>query len=278
MASPPEKEQNRQFEILSGIFTRAGIPVTRILKSQPAAGWYLLEDRGTNDLEAAYAGPDRDSAIGAAIDCLIRLQMVNDPSIPPYTAERFADELGIFREWFVEKTLRTTVPEDVEAVFLTLVDRAVSQPQCCIHRDYHCRNLLFDGTRLGVVDFQDALVGPASYDLASLLHDCYYEFSADEVARWIDYYLSATPLIIKSKTFARDLDYVAVQRQLKAVGIFARLKLRDGKSSHLEYIEPVLARIQRQAAGRKPLAPIAQWLDTIDITAAVDSLQTETGS
>ena len=278
MASPPEKEQNRQFEILSGIFTRAGIPVSRILKSQPATGWYLLEDLGTDDLEAAYPGPDRDSAIAAAIDCLIRLQMVNDPAIPPYTAERFADELGIFREWFVQKTLHAAVPEDVEAVFLTLIDRAVSQPQCCIHRDYHCRNLLFDGTRLGIVDFQDALVGPASYDLASLLHDCYHEFTDDEVARWIDYYLSSTPLIMKSKTFARDLDYVAVQRQLKAVGIFARLKLRDGKGSHLEFIAPVLTRIQRQAARRKPLAPIAEWLGTIDIAAAIDSLQTDTVS
>ena len=245
MVSPPDKEQNRQFEATSEVFGRAGIPVPRVLARHPANGWYVLNDLGSVDLEHAYETPDRDAAIQAAIDCLVRLQTVNDPVIGPYTRERFSDELGIFREWFVGRSL----PTEVEDTLTLLVDRAVNQPQCCIHRDYHCRNLLYENGRLGVVDFQDALMGPASYDLASLLHDCYHEFPDDEVERWIDYYLSKSQLFLKRKAFAKDLAFVAVQRQLKAVGIFARLKLRDAKSSHLAYIEPVIDRVRSTGYG-----------------------------
>jgi aminoglycoside/choline kinase family phosphotransferase len=194
---------------------------------------------------------------------------VNDPLVGPYTRERFTDELGIFREWFVGRSL----PAGVEEVLTVLVDRAVNQPQCCIHRDYHCRNLLFEDGRLGVVDFQDALMGPASYDLASLLHDCYHTFPDPEVEHWTDYYLSRSQLFLKRKTFAKDLAFMAVQRQLKAVGIFARLKLRDGKPSHLGYIQPVLERVRTTAAGYRKLEPLGEWLDQLDVTARVQELE-----
>jgi aminoglycoside/choline kinase family phosphotransferase len=276
MVSPPEKEQNRQFEVLAEIFESAGIPVPHILARRPEQGWYLLSDLGSTDLEHAYAGRERDDAIRTAIDCLVRLQMVDDRAIPPYTAERFADELNIFGDWFVGRVLRTTLPGTVEPVFKLLVARAVAQPHCCVHRDYHCRNLLYERGRLGVVDFQDALIGPVSYDLASLLHDCYHEFGDAEVARWTDHYLSRTPLMLEPDTFRKDLEYCAVQRQLKAVGIFARLKLRDGKSSHLPHIAPVLERIHRLARRHGPLAPLATWLGEIDVTPALTALSEAT--
>lgn len=272
MVSPPEKEQNRQFEILAKVFAAAGVPVPEILASRPEQGWYLLTDLGDTDLEHAYQGPQRDSAIGAAIECLVRLQMIDDRAIPPYTAERFADELAIFRDWFVTRVLQSALPGDIGPVFDLLVERATGQPQCCVHRDYHCRNLLYDGERLGVVDFQDALIGPVSYDLASLLYDCYHKFGRKEIARWTERYLALTPLILEREAFKRDLTYVAVQRQLKAVGIFARLKLRDGKSSHLVHIKPVLKRVTRLASGQKRLRPLASWLATLELDKPLHAL------
>ena len=141
--------------------------------------------------------------------------------------------------------------------------RAQAQPQCCVHRDYHCRNLLFaDSGAFGVVDFQDALLGPVSYDLASLLHDCYSTFSETEISRWRKPYLSLAPLTLDPDAFAQDLDWSAVQRQLKAIGIFARLNSRDGKPSHLPYIEPVLARLTDICRKYPELSPLGNWLKT----------------
>jgi N-acetylmuramate 1-kinase len=154
-------------------------------------------------------------------------------------------------------------------VFGLLVENTQAQPQCCVHRDWHCRNLLLraDGS-LGVVDFQDALLGPAAYDLASLLRDCYYTFDEAEIARWRDAFLARTPLPIDPARFPRQLDLTAVQRQLKAVGIFARLRQRDGKSTHLQWILPVLERLIAVAERYPDLVPLAAWLRRLQPLAA----------
>jgi len=272
MDSPPEKEQNRQFEALAGIFRDGGVPVPEILASQPSRGWYLLSDLGRRDLEAAYSDVDRDQALAAAIENLVRLQSIEDPAIGPYTAARFSDELAIFSEWLVTAILGMELPDSVAAVFEILVEKTQQQPQCCVHRDYHCRNLLFNEGRLGVVDFQDALIGPVSYDLASLLHDCYYEFPPSDVERWTDYYLSLSPFDHPAQSFSIDIDYMAIQRQIKAAGIFARLKLRDDKSTHLTHIQPVLRRTRDLASRYDELLPLSQWLDTLDLADALAGL------
>lgn len=266
MVSPPEKEQNAQFERLARVFADNALPVPAILESRPAAGWYLLSDVGRTELAAAYGTEHEAAALGCAIDALVRLQRVRDPAIPPYTAQRFADELGIFSEWFVGGVANTRLPEAVSGVFDLLVERTQAQQQCCVHRDYHCRNLLFDPVtaRLGIVDFQDALVGPVSYDLASLLHDCYHEFTDEDVARWVDRYLARTDLDLDAVAFREDVDYLAVQRQLKAVGIFSRLRLRDDRRTHLAHIPPVLDHLRRLTHRYRPMAPLAAWLDGLD--------------
>ena len=203
---------------------------------------------------------------------------MRDAAIPPYTMERFNDELGIFREWFVAGLLGQQLPGEFESLFRSLVERMSSQVQCCVHRDYHCRNLLFDPNdgRLGVVDFQDALMGPVSYDLASLLHDCYHSFSTDDVARWQNWYLAHSPLALDPETFATDVTLIAIQRQLKAIGIFARLKLRDGKTTHLEHILPVLSSLDRLSSSTPELSPLADWLQNLDrstIASRIDALR-----
>lgn len=267
MVSPPDREQNEQFETLARVFHQAGVPVPEILDADRSNGWFLLSDLGQRELADAYGTENESAALTAALTTLIQLQGVNDPAIPAYTAERFADELGIFREWFVAELLGSLLPAGVERVFETLLGRIETQPVCCVHRDYHCRNLLFDPDtgRLGVVDFQDALRGPVSYDLASLLHDCYHTFSDAEVARWLTWYLEHTPLTLDPEAFAVDVDHTAVQRQLKAVGIFARLRLRDDKPTHLNHILPVLKHLKHQTGHYPSMAPLADWLGGLDL-------------
>lgn len=263
MTSPPALERNAQFVELARVFGRRGIGVPAILAEEPDAGWFVLEDLGTRHLADVYPTPERDAALAGALDTLLALQTVDDPAIEPYTRERFADELGIFRTWFAEGLLEVAWPESLAAeTFDRLIEATQAQPRCCVHRDFHCRNLMYrpDG-RIGVVDFQDALAGPAAYDLASLLRDCYYVFDEAEIGRWRDAYLARTPLPLDPATFPRLFDFTALQRQLKAVGIFARLELRDGKASHLGYILPVATRIVTLAGRYPALAPFARWLD-----------------
>lgn len=266
MISPPAQEQNGQFETLAGLFGSNGIPVPEILAKDSTAGWYLLSDLGELELADAYGTDHEPAAMEAAIRTLIRLQAINDPAVPPYTRERFADELGIFSEWFVRKLLRQQIPAKLQPVFAGLAARPAAELQCCVHRDYHCRNLLFDphSGRLGVVDFQDALRGPVSYDLASLLHDCYHRFADADVSRWIAWYLENTPLDLDPVAFRSDLEHMAVQRQLKAVGIFTRLWLRDGRPTHLAHILPVFSQLGRICRRQPALAPLADWLQNLD--------------
>jgi len=131
-----------------------------------------------------------------------------------------------------------------------LVAEIDAQPKCCVHRDYHCRNLLYNDGKLGVVDFQDALHGPVMYDIASLLQDCYHTFTPEQTSRWLQYFVSISPPLqdLAPDLITRWFDWTAIQRQLKAVGIFARLHLRDAKTTHLRHILPVLARLQTTTA------------------------------
>lgn len=242
MLSPPDLENNDQFALLARIFAAGGVGVPELIAQEPDAGWFLMSDLGSTHLADVYEAQSQDMVLPRVIETLTRIQQITDPAIPAYTPQRFRDELEIFSQWFVENLLDRPFPRTlVEECFEHLVANTQSQPQCCVHRDFHCRNLMLtaDGD-VGVVDFQDALMGPAAYDLASLLRDCYYRFTEADVARWREVYLSMTTLPVDRSRFPEQLDLTAIQRQLKAVGIFARLHLRDHKSSHLVHIVPVL--------------------------------------
>lgn len=264
MASPPELEQNDMFERLAGVFLAAGVNVPEVLLANRADGYFLQTDLGDTRLGEAYDG-GADAALRLALSALLHLSDVSDPAIPPYTMERFGDELALFDDWFVSRWLGETVPAGLSEARAAMLQAIAEQPTVCVHRDYHSRNLLLsaDGD-LGIVDFQDALMGPVSYDLASLLRDCYHRFAENEIDHWRDAYLASfcahRDVEIDPITFERWLDLTAAQRQLKALGIFVRLELRDGKRSHLGDVLPVVDHLRYLARKHRELAPVGELL------------------
>ena len=268
MDSPPDKELTDQFRIVQRLFSRHDVPVPQIL-AEDERGFFLLTDLGDTHFEDRYAAGAADPCLQIAIDQLFNIQTLEDAAIPPYTETRLRDELGIFTEWFVERLLGAKTMASFAATSDLLVDNALEQPQCCIHRDYHCRNLLIsDDDELGIVDFQDALVGPATYDLATLLWDCYHRFDEPTVRRWQSYYEAHCRFDFDTVDLARVVDLMALQRQLKAVGIFARLYLRDGKTTHLLSIPPVMATMTTNAGSYPETIALADWLSDMAEPAA----------
>ncbi|MDE0692565.1 MAG: phosphotransferase [Gammaproteobacteria bacterium] len=259
MHSPPASENNAQFVRLSRIFHAAGLPVPAILHQDAERGFFLVTDVGDRDFASVYAS-DTEAPLRAAIEALVRLQQVQSRDIPPYTTRRFDDELGIFAEWFVGKLLGMAPDATFHAAKRVLIDAIAAMPTCVVHRDYHSRNLLWNEGRLGIVDFQDALVGPATYDIASLLRDCYHAFSEAEVARWRRHFRVRSGLAVEEDAFARAFDFTAIQRQLKAVGIFVRLRYRLGRGSHLADVLPVLSRVIALCRSYEELGALADWL------------------
>mgnify|MGYP001967932575 FL=1 len=261
MSSPPELENNAQFVVLAELFHGLGTP--RLLAGDHDHGFFLMEDLGSDHLSDAYArvGGNQEALtaiLDLALDTLQPWQQFTDSQIPPYTEDRLIMEFDLCAEWFAASLM--SLPPSVQdettlaATRSTLIDAMLEQPQVCVHRDYHCRNLLLtDGARnrrIGIVDFQDALIGPVLYDVASLLQDCYALHDKTVIAAGLHRFASMSPLLtaIAPEQIAWWHDACAIQRQIKAVGIFARLHLRDGKSSHLHYIPSVLARAAALAA------------------------------
>ena len=263
MRSPPATENNPRFARLAALFRRFGVATPQIFATDFERGFLLLEDLGERDFEAAYGDGDVEGPLAGALGVLERLSEIPTDEVPPYTRQRFADELEIFAEWLVRRWLGLDAPPFFNALRDGLVEATQSVPTTVVHRDFHCRNLLWrsDG-RVGVVDFQDALAGPVCYDIASLLRDCYVAFDEATVALWRRRHFQQARLArtCDAATFDRAFDLTALQRQLKAVGIFARLHLRDRRDSHLDDIVPVLKRIAALAPNYPETTELAAWI------------------
>lgn len=276
MNSPPQLENNTAFTNLAEAFADHSLPVPRILGADMVQGWFLMTDLGSTHLADVYNTKLQQPALETALATLIPLSQVRSKHIGPYSRQRMWDELVIFKEWLLEAYLQVPSNAALDEALNMLVDATQVQPQCCVHRDYHCRNLLFEHGNLGIVDFQDALMGPVLYDPASLLRDCYHRFPETTVRQWLSHYASRQPLLVDIDPMQLTLwfDYTALQRQLKALGIFARLMLRDGKDTHLQHIRPVLVRMQDLTKSYPNLEPI--FLQLSDCISAWDSRPTDT--
>jgi aminoglycoside/choline kinase family phosphotransferase len=273
MDAPPATENNAQFVRLADFFAAAGVRVPRVLAHDLAQGFLLVEDLGRVHYAEVYATPQHDAVIEAALETLLAIRSARDPQgvVPPYTRARLHDELELFRVWlaegFAHLELTDSERREMQRIWTALVDNSDGQAKVCVHRDYHSRNLLWcPGGVTGVVDFQDALWGPELYDLASLLRDCYVRFDEVEIERWRNHFAALAkargmPLeCTDPERLATVFDLTACQRQLKALGIFARLELRDGRPSHLVDIAPVLDRLIETLRSQRGYGGFADWL------------------
>jgi len=248
-------------------FQRCGIVTPKIIAVDFANGFFLLEDFGLRLLQPELTGKNPPSSVDGrynqAETILRHIQHVApEPRVfPLYNAQELQAEMDLFAEWFVAELLGISLNENEQQMLRLLcedlIGSAIQQPQVVVHKDFHSRNLmLLEDNSLGVIDFQDALIGPITYDLVSLLKDCYLYLPADQVEqRALDFKRALeTDKQLENMTdqeFLRSFDKMGLQRHIKVLGIFARLSLRDGKSGYLNDL-PLVIRYTLEAAQRYP--------------------------
>ncbi len=270
MDAPPAQESCRAFLQVAGLLAQIGIPAPRVLAADEAAGFLLLTDLGDESYLQALADPSRaEPLMCAAIDLLVRWQAASCPGVlPAYDETLLARELDLFPTWYVGAHLGQAPDARWQARWRSLsrrlIDNALEQPQVFVHRDYMPRNLMVHAGGPAVIDFQDAVFGPVSYDLISLCRDAFLSWDEARVQRWVGYYRRAAAeaglALPTAAVFAQQADLMGAQRHLKVLGIFARLHHRDGKSHYLGET-PRFLRYLHEAQRRQPaLAELAPLL------------------
>jgi len=276
MDAPPDKESCEPFVRVAKLFAEAGVHVPAVHAQDLAQGFLLLSDLGDtpylNALDARSAGALYDHALGA----LVRIQLASRPgALPDYGRELLDRELRLFPEWYVSRQVRRELnsaqAESLEAVFAAILANNLAQPRVFVHRDYHSRNLMVCEPCPGILDFQDAVYGPITYDLVSLLRDAYIAWEEERVIDWaVRYWEKARrahlPVAEDFADFYRDFEWMGAQRQLKVLGIFARLSLRDGKNGYLKDQPLVMSYLRRTCDRYRDLAPLARLLDDLNMT------------
>ena len=274
MDAPPDKEDCRPFLYAAGLFGAAGVHVPAIHAQDTAAGFLMLEDLGAATfLDGLNRGLEPLPLYAAATDALIRIQLASRPGLlPEYSRELLERELNLFPGWYLARELRhelaTPEHEILRSAFEALLANNLAQPRVFVHRDYHSRNLMLSEPMPGVIDFQDAVYGPITYDLVSLLRDAYVQREEGQVIDWaVRYWEKARkaglPVRADFADFYRDFEWMGAQRHLKVVGIFARLSHRDGKPGYLADIPRVLAYLTASCRRYRELAPLARLLDDL---------------
>lgn len=275
MDAPPPQENVRPFLQVAELMAQAGVNVPGIHASDVERGFLLLDDFGSTPYLERLHAHSADALYGDALAMLLKLQTGLQPSasgLPDYHEGELHRELELFREWFLRKLLGLELSADeqarIDACWALLIASALEQPTAVVHRDYHSRNLMVtDAGNPGVLDFQDALVGPITYDAVSLLRDCYIAWPQERVQSWACAYaarlreLGLLDFAVDDGLFMRWFDLMGVQRHLKAIGIFSRLKLRDGKAGYLKDIPRTLDYVLQSARRHSGLAPFLAFLE-----------------
>jgi len=269
MDAPPTKENIEPFIKIAKLLTQSHVNVPTIFQQNLADGFLLLEDFGNqcflDQLNEDTAADLYQSAFNSLFNLQTRTSIEN-AGLPCYDELLLHRELAIFDEWFLGQLLDIQMPPSIwEPVRAILTASALEQPRTCVHRDYHSRNLMvLDSDSPGVIDFQDAVIGPITYDLVSLLRDCYIAWPEQRVERWRNGYFErlrqAGLIHCTPAQFTRWFDLMGLQRHLKAIGIFSRLHLRDGKSNYLDDIPRTLNYVTTVCAAYPELAEFNDFL------------------
>ena len=279
MDAPPPREDCRPFVHVAELLIAAGVHAPAVLAQDLAQGYLLLEDLGDRTYLAALDPASAPSLYSDAIEALIRWQQATrEGELPPYDEERLARELDLFPEGYVAKhlgrALSAAQAATLRQAFRAILDNNLAQPAAFVHRDYHSRNLMVTAANPGVLDFQDAVCGPITYDLVSLLRDAYIAWDEAQQIDWaVRYWERARagrlPVRRDFAAFWGDFEWMGVQRQLKVLGIFARLAHRDGKRGYLDDMPRVMAYLRGACARYGALHPLLGLLDELEDRAPV---------
>lgn len=269
MDAPPEDNDLGTWLDVHALLDAGGVRVPRILARDLAHGFLLLEDLGRNTLLDSISNDNADAWFEVAITQLLRIQAITPPaSLPPYDAALLGRELDLFADWFIATELDITLDRHALTAWQDacryLIEQALAQPTVLVHRDFMPRNLMPIANELAVIDFQDAVSGPMAYDPLCLFKDAFVSWPQARIDAWLRQYheraLRAGLAMPDWNRFMRDVDLIGVQRHLKVIGIFARLKHRDGKLHYLDDAPRFMAYLDQVLPHHPELAPLQALL------------------
>ncbi|AKH38571.1 MULTISPECIES: aminoglycoside phosphotransferase family protein [Nitrosomonas] len=276
MDAPPQLENCVPFLHAAEVFATANIHVPTILAQNLTQGFLLLSDLGnTTYLQTLETNPTAaDRLYGDATDALIKIQLISQANtFPEYDATLLRKELDLFPEWYIARHLQVILNQkqinDMMAIFSRILENNLAQPKVFVHRDYHSRNLMMTTPNPGILDFQDAVYGPITYDLVSLFKDAYIHWEEERILDWaIRYWEKARkaglPIPTDFADFYRDFEWMGVQRHLKVLGIFARLFHRDHKEAYLKEMPLVMTYLRKACERYRELHPLFTLLDQLE--------------
>ena len=271
MDAPPEHEDCRPFVHVAGLMAAAGLNVPAILAQDLAQGFLLLSDLGSTTYLAALDDHSADSLFRDATDALIRWQLASREAVlPVYDEVLLRRELDLFPEWYLRRHLGIELDarqrQSLESVFRLVLASNLAQPRTYVHRDYMPRNLMLTEPNPGVLDFQDAVYGPITYDVASLFKDAFISWDEPRILDWTIRYwekakLARLPVNADFGAFYRDFEWMGLQRHLKVLGIFARICHRDGKPAYVKDTPRFLGYVRDVSERYALLSPLLHLLD-----------------
>lgn len=279
MDAPPPQENCRPFVEMASILAETGVHVPDILAADLERGFLLLSDLGQQTYLDVIDGINADELFADAIEALLTFQANAKPvALPSYDEALLRRELQLFPEWYVQRHLGHSFTAEEQQMWektcRVLIESALEQPTVLVHRDYMPRNLMISQPNPGVLDFQDAVIGPVTYDITSLFKDAFLSWPEDRVLAWLQGYWDAArargiPVQASFDAFHRASDLMGLQRHLKVIGIFARICHRDGKPRYLADVPRFFAYLDTVLARRPELADLKELLQGLQTSEAV---------
>ena len=285
MDAPPPHEDVRPFVNMTHLLADGHVHVPKLLAADESRGFLLLGDMGSTTylsfLQKADSG-DRDALFADAISTLVQLQCI-DPgrartALPHYDAALLRREITLFPDWYLDRHCNAVLGEEeknsLERVYATLIASALAQPTALVHRDFMPRNLMVTAERNpGVLDHQDAVIGPISYDVASLMRDAFLSWEEPQLIDWVVRYWdqakkAGLPVRADFSEFYREMEWMGLQRHLKVMGIFARINYRDGKPKYLADTPRFVGYARHVARRYQAFAPLLRLFDRLEDKAA----------
>ena len=273
MDAPPEREDCRPFVRVARMLHEAGLNAPQVLAQDLDQGFLLLTDLGTRTYLEELNPANAAALFADATDALLRWQLASRPGeLPPYDEALLRRELSLFPEWYVGRHLKKELSEgqksSLEKIFQLLVKSALAQPVVYVHRDYMPRNLMVCEPNPGVLDFQDAVLGPITYDMVSLVRDAFISWNEEQVLDWSARYWekakrAGLPVAADFAEFWRSFEWMGLQRHLKVLGIFARINYRDGKPKYLADTPRFLGYARATARRYAALSPLLRLLEDL---------------